>query len=185
MVLVMPAELRAARGWKQKWEHLQLTVQHRQVDRRPERERWGGGHGGKGLVLERGLAEALWQSLNKAAQRSKEQRERREQESSRARTPQDSSPAFSWLPAGEWSSHPSHFNPSFPHPFFFSPLRNDHQFPLLLWEIPQSNLCLFYFYDHMGPGAFCYLVTGLWIRQRTSLRVPLWRRPLEWIFNIW
>lgn len=49
-------------------------------------------------------------------------------------------------------------------------------------RIPTPN---FFFLHNMGPGALCYLVTGLWIHTNTSLRVPLWPRPLEWIFNIW
>lgn len=65
--LVMPAELSAARGWKQSWENMQMTVQHSQADRRQEREREGR-DGRKALGLESG---ALRQSLNKAGEKER------------------------------------------------------------------------------------------------------------------
>lgn len=57
--------------------------------------------------------------------------------------------------------------------------------PSPLRKPPIQSLSFFYLSNHTGPGAFCYLVTGPWIRRNTSLRAPLWPRPLEWIFNIW
>lgn len=102
-----------------RWEHMQTSG--RQGDWRQEREREGRDCG-KGLGLEIGLAEALRQSLNKAGEK---ERYIGRGESSRARTPQESSPAFSRLPAGERSSNPSHFHPSPSH----SPL---------LWEMTTN-----------------------------------------------
>lgn len=65
MVLVMPADLRAARAWKKSLELTckQLSSISSETDSQSKRE---GRDGRKGLGLESGLAEALRQSLNKA-----------------------------------------------------------------------------------------------------------------------
>lgn len=71
---------------------MQTTVQQSHGDRQRKR---GGGDGGKGLGLESGLAGALRQSLNKAGE------EQREQESSRAKTPQDRQLLLDCLPESD------------------------------------------------------------------------------------
>lgn len=114
----MAAELRAARGWKESWENMQTTVQHGQADRRRE---GAGSHGGKGSGLESGLAAASRRSLNKAGERVRNTGRGGSKRAAGPGLPRTHRQLSSWLPAGERSSHPSHFHPS--------PLRNDHQFP--------------------------------------------------------
>lgn len=177
MVLVMPTELRAGNIAE---KNMQTTVRHSRGSRRQERREavkrdW--------VFFERGLTGALRQSLNKAGEKERNAG----RQSKRAQQPgqgsQDSSPASSWLFAGERSSRHSHFQPSLLH----SPL---------LWEMttnlafssekaPNPIFVFFYFPDHMGPGALCYLVIGLRMNRNTSLKAPHWLKPLEWILNIW
>lgn len=79
-----------------------LSSIHRETDgKRERRERWG---------LEVVWLEPPGSHLTRQG-RNRENRESGEQESSRGRTPQESSPASSRLPARKRSSHPSHFLP--------------------------------------------------------------------------
>lgn len=151
------------------------------VEQKPWRQtaKGEGRDGGKGLGLESGLAGALRQSLNKAGE------EERNTESKRAAGPGLPRIASFFLIAC-WRAieQPLTFPTPLPlHSVLLWEMTTNS--PPLLWESPQSNLCLFYFSNHMGPDAFCYLVTRLWITRNTSLRAPHWPRLLEWIFNIW
>lgn len=133
----------------------------------------GAGHAGRAQNCKRlkteirwkgiGPAEALWQSLN---------RQWRKQGTRRGESKSAAGPG---LPGTHrqlfldclLESHSSHFHQSFIHPFSLRREMTTH-FPLSS-ENPHSQFCY-----NMGPGALCYLVTGLWIRTNTSLRVPLW-----------
>lgn len=82
---------------------------------------------------------------------------------------------FTWLPAGEWSSYPSHFHTPFVcfekwPPIYLSPLRN-----------PQFQSLSFFFLQPYGPR--CFLLHRN--RAVDPHSAPLWRSLLEWILNIW
>lgn len=151
MVLVMPAELRAARGWKQSWgkKTCKTTVQHSQGDEREKGEMLE-----RDWTLESGVAGASRQSLNKAGEKERNTGKRRE--SKRAAGP--------GLPRShrqlllDCLLESDRATPHFSAPLLWEMTTN---FPSLSSEKapPQSNLCLSYFSNHMGPGAFCYLVT--------------------------
>lgn len=159
---------------------MQTTVRHSQGSRRQERREaverdW--------VFFESGLTGALRQSLNKAGEKERNAGRQSKRAQQQGQGSQDSSSASSRLFAGKRSSRHSHFKPSLLH----SPL---------LWEMttnlafssekaPNPIFVFFYFPDHMGPGAFCYLVTRQWMNRTTSLKAPQWLKPLEWIFNIW
>lgn len=126
------------------WKHACPAYTGRQTA--SERE---GRDGGKGWGLEVVWLEPPGSHLTRQG-RKRGNRESGEQESSRARTPQESSPASSRLPARERLSHPSHFHP-FPPDTLLSSEKWPPTPPPLLWESPQSNLCLSYFHQPHGP----------------------------------
>lgn len=149
----MPAELRAARAWKKSWENMQTTIEHKYGDRRQETD--------KGEMEERDWAKkVVWLEpygglLTRLGWKRGTQGGDRNREQQGSGSPElGAQLILDCLPKSDQAT--LHISSPLP----YTPLSSEKWPPISHPLLGESKM-ISYFFSHMDPGGFCYLVFGL------------------------